>query len=30
MPMMKERRTAFRTIEGWARSVLVEAGDIAN
>jgi hypothetical protein len=28
MPMMKERRTAFRTIEGWARSVLLEAGDI--
>jgi hypothetical protein len=28
MLMMKERRTAFRTIEGWARSVLVEAGAI--
>ena len=28
MLMMKERRTAFRTIEGWARSVLLEAGAI--
>src|SRR6266481_4669639 len=26
MLMMKERRPAFRTIEGWARSVLLEAG----
>jgi hypothetical protein len=26
--MMKERRPAFRTIEGWARSVLLEAGAI--
>jgi hypothetical protein len=24
----KERRLAFRTIEGWARSVLIEAGAI--
>jgi hypothetical protein len=28
MLMMKERRPAFRTIEGWARSVLTEAGAI--
>jgi hypothetical protein len=28
MLMMKERRSAFRTIEGWARSVLLEAGAI--
>jgi hypothetical protein len=28
MLMMKERRPAFRTIEGWARSVLLEAGAI--
>jgi hypothetical protein len=28
MLMMKERRPAFRTIEGWARSVLFEAGAI--
>ena len=28
MLMMKERRTAFRTIEGWARSVLLEGGAI--
>jgi hypothetical protein len=28
MLMTKERRPAFRTIEGWARSVLVEAGAI--
>jgi hypothetical protein len=28
MLMMKERRPAFRTIEGWARSVLIEAGAI--
>jgi hypothetical protein len=28
MLMMKERRLAFRTIEGWARSVLLEAGAI--
>jgi hypothetical protein len=26
--MTKERRPAFRTIEGWARSVLIEAGAI--
>jgi hypothetical protein len=26
--VMKERRPAFRTIEGWARSVLLEAGAI--
>lgn len=26
--MTKERRPAFRTIEGWARSVLMEAGAI--
>jgi hypothetical protein len=26
--MMKERRPAFRTIEGWARSILREAGAI--
>jgi hypothetical protein len=28
MLMMKERRPAFRTIEGWARSVLLNAGAI--
>jgi hypothetical protein len=28
MLLMKERRPAFRTIEGWARSVLIEAGAI--
>jgi hypothetical protein len=28
MLMMKERRPAFRSIEGWARSVLLEAGAI--
>jgi hypothetical protein len=28
MLMMKERRPAFRTIEGWARSVLLDAGAI--
>ena len=28
MLMMKERRPGFRTIEGWARSVLLEAGAI--
>ena len=28
MLMMKERRAAFRTIEGWARLVLLEAGAI--
>ena len=28
MLMMKERRTAFRTIDGWGRSVLLEAGAI--
>jgi hypothetical protein len=28
MLMSKERRPAFRTIEGWARSVLIEAGAI--
>jgi hypothetical protein len=28
MLMTKERRTAFRTIERWARSVLIEAGAI--
>ena len=28
MLMMKERRSAFRTIEGWARSVVLEAGAI--
>jgi hypothetical protein len=28
MLMMKERRPAFRTIEGWARSILLEAGAI--
>jgi hypothetical protein len=28
MLMMKEWRPAFRSIEGWARSVLVEAGAI--
>ena len=28
MLMMKERRPAFRTIEGWARSVLLEAGAV--
>jgi hypothetical protein len=26
--MMKERRPAFRTIEGWAKSVLLDAGAI--
>jgi hypothetical protein len=26
MLLMKERRPAFRTIEGWARCVLLEAG----
>ena len=28
MLMTKRRRPAFRTIEGWARSVLLEAGAI--
>jgi hypothetical protein len=28
MLVMKERRPAFRTIEGWARSVLLDAGAI--
>jgi hypothetical protein len=28
MLMMKKRRPAFRTIEGWARSILIEAGAI--
>jgi hypothetical protein len=28
MPMMKEPRAAFRTIEGWARSVLLDTGAI--
>jgi hypothetical protein len=28
MLMTKERRPAFRTIEGWARSILIEAGAI--
>jgi hypothetical protein len=28
MLMMKEQRAAFRTIEGWARSVLLEAGAV--
>ncbi len=28
MLMMKERRPAFRTIEGWARSVLLDAAAI--
>jgi hypothetical protein len=28
MLMMKERRSALRTIEGWAKSVLLEAGAI--
>jgi hypothetical protein len=28
MLMTKERRPAFRTIEGWARSLLIEAGAI--
>jgi hypothetical protein len=28
MSFMKERRPAFRTIEGWARLVLFEAGAI--
>jgi hypothetical protein len=28
MLMMKERRPAFRTIEGWVRSVLLDAGAI--
>ena len=28
MLMMKERRPAIRTVAGWARSVLLEAGAI--
>jgi hypothetical protein len=28
MLMTKDRRAAFRTIEGWARSILIEAGAI--
>jgi hypothetical protein len=28
MLMTKERRAPFRTIDGWARSVLIEAGAI--
>jgi hypothetical protein len=28
MLMMKEPRAAFRTIEGWARSILLDAGAI--
>jgi hypothetical protein len=28
MPMMKERLPAFRTVEGWARLILLEAGAI--
>jgi hypothetical protein len=28
MLIMKERRPAFRTIEGWARLILLEAGAI--
>ena len=28
MLMTKERRPAFRTTEGWARSVLLEAGAV--
>ena len=28
MLMMKKRPFAFRTIEGWARSVLIEVGAI--
>ena len=28
MLIMKERRPAFRTVEGWARSVLLDAGAI--
>ena len=28
MLMMKERRPAFRTIEGWVRSILIEADAI--
>lgn len=28
MLMFRERRPAYRTIEGWARSVLLEAGAI--
>jgi hypothetical protein len=28
MLMMKEQRLAFRTIEGWVKSVLLEAGAI--
>jgi hypothetical protein len=28
MLMTKERRSAFRTIEGWARAVLLDAGAI--
>jgi hypothetical protein len=27
MLMMKERRPPLRTIDGWARSALLEAGD---
>ena len=30
MLMTKERWPAFRTVEGWARSVLFEAGAIGN
>lgn len=28
MLMMRERRPAIRTVEGWARSILLEAGAI--
>ena len=28
MLMRRERRPAFRTVEGWARSILLEAGAI--
>jgi hypothetical protein len=28
MLMLKERRPAFRTVEGWARSVLLDVGAI--
>lgn len=28
MPMTKDRQRGFRTIEGWATSVLIEAGTI--
>ncbi len=28
MLMMKDRRPAFRTLEGWARSILLEASAI--